>query len=295
MQALTTFVLAFAPGIFWLWLIYSRDKYHPEPRSLVIKAFIFGILIAIPVAIVETILGAPVLSETSTGAFTARQAAYGAFIVAGLVEALAKYIVVRRVVYNSPYFDEPMDGIIYTAAAALGFASIENVGYVFSFGWQVMLFRGWFSTLAHVFFPALWGYALARKKMRGGRGNLPVIVGLLAAILLHGIFNYFLLAPGEHQLYAFTLFAVAGIGFTGLIKRANRQSPYREKVSIPLIVCSVCGNENAYAANFCTDCGKRLSRDGSTDALLCSICRSRLQKDADFCTTCGSRINKKLT
>lgn len=295
MQALTVLVLAFAPGIFWLWLIYSRDKYRPEPRSLVIRTFIFGMLSAIPVAVVEAVMGGPSLENIEAGAITAAEAVYGAFIVAGLVEEMAKYLVVRYSIYQSPYFDESMDGIIYASAAALGFASIENVVYTFTFGWEVMLFRGWFSTLAHVFFPALWGYALARKKMRGGRGNLLVIGGLLAAIALHGAFNYFLFMPEGYEIYTFILFTAAGIGFALLIRRSNKESPYKEKVAPPLIVCSKCGNENAYAANFCTACGSRLSRDASTDALLCSACHSRLQRDSDFCTTCGSRINKKLT
>ena len=295
MQVLTIFVLAFAPGIFWLWLIYSRDKYRPEPRGLVIRTFIFGILSALPVVIVEAILGGPTLEDIEAGIITAGQAVYGAFIVAGLVEEMAKYLVVRYTIYRSPYFDEPMDGIIYASAAALGFASIENVGYIFSFGWEVMLTRGWFSTLAHVFFPALWAYALGRRKVRGGRGSSLVVVGLLIAIALHGAFNYFLFTPDGYELYTFVLFFAAGLIFMGLIRLANKRSPYREQVATPLIVCPRCSQQNDYAASFCTSCGNRLSRDGSTDTLLCSMCHSTLQKDSDFCTACGSRINRKRT
>ena len=293
MQVLTIFVLAFAPGIFWLWLIYSRDKYRPEPRGLVIRTFIFGILSALPVVIAETILGGPTLEDMEAGIITAGQAAYGAFIVAGLVEEMAKYLVVRYTIYRSPYFDEPMDGIVYASAAALGFASIENVGYSLLFGWEVMLARGWFSTLAHVFFPALWAYALGRRKVRGGRGNSLVIAGLLVAIVLHGAFNYFLFTSDGYAVHTFILFLAAGLVFTGLVRLANKQSPYRQQVATPLIICPRCSQQNDYATNFCTSCGNMFSRGDSTNTLLCSMCHSTLQKDSDFCTACGSRINRK--
>jgi protease PrsW len=47
-------LLAVAPCLFWLWVIYKRDKYAPEPLSLVIRTFILGMVIGIPVAVIES-------------------------------------------------------------------------------------------------------------------------------------------------------------------------------------------------------------------------------------------------
>ena len=54
MQLLIVVVLAFAPGIFWLWLVYRGDRYRPEPRSLVVRTFLWGMVVAIPVATLES-------------------------------------------------------------------------------------------------------------------------------------------------------------------------------------------------------------------------------------------------
>ena len=52
-------VLGLAPGLFWLWLIYRGNKYRPEPKRLVIRTFLLGMAVAIPVTFVETALILP--------------------------------------------------------------------------------------------------------------------------------------------------------------------------------------------------------------------------------------------
>ena len=294
MPYLAILILGFTPGIFWLWIIYSRDKYRPEPRKLVIRTFLIGIAIAIPVATIESIVGRPVIPDgvnLQTANLTANQAFYLAFVVAGLVEELAKFFAVRFSVYRSPYFDEPVDGIIYASAVALGFASVENVGYMLSAGWQVILVRGWFSALGHVIFTPFWGYALGRKALLQGRGTLLVVTGLLAAITLHGSFDYFLFI--NRQEFTYLLFAIGIIAYILMIRLGNKRSPYRKKSATPLLNCAKCGTDNKYDAAFCSSCGIRFPPGESEDGLRCSNCHSGLEKDAKFCTGCGSMINKK--
>jgi RsiW-degrading membrane proteinase PrsW (M82 family) len=294
MQFLTILVLGFTPGLFWLWLIYSRDKYRPEPRRLVIRTFLLGIAVAVPVAIAEVFVGRPVIPATmniQNATLTTGQALYLAFVVAGLIEELAKFIIVRFTVYHSPYFDEPIDGIIYASAVALGFASIENVGYMLSAGWQVILVRGWFTALGHVIFTPFWGYALGRRALAQGRGSSLVVAGLLGAIGLHGTFDYFLFA--DQQQYTYLLFVVGLFAFVYMIRLGNRQSPYRNNSALPLLNCAKCGEDNHYDAAFCQKCGSQFTRGMVNEAVLCSNCHSGLEKDAQFCSTCGSRINKK--
>ena len=71
-------------------------------------------------------------------------------LVVGPVEEFSKFAVVRLKAYRSLYFDEPMDGLVYAAAASLGFASLENVLYVVDFGPEVMIVRAPVSTVAHL-------------------------------------------------------------------------------------------------------------------------------------------------
>ena len=55
------------------------------------------------------------------------------FIRAAFVEEFFKFCVIVFYCTRKTAFDEPMDGLIYGAAASLGFAAYENIGYVLYF------------------------------------------------------------------------------------------------------------------------------------------------------------------
>ncbi len=87
-----------------------------------------------------------------------------------------------------------MDGIIYACSIALGFATIENVFYVFSAleynnVFEVASLRALLSIPGHFLFSALWGYAAGTVKFKLRHG-VTLGAGLLAAILLHAGFNF---------------------------------------------------------------------------------------------------------
>ena len=191
--ALTLFAIGFAPGIFWLWYFYSRDKIEPEPRALVAKIFFYGVLITVPVAIVEGIVSGVAVSllTPAIGAFLL------AVVVAPIVEEYGKFYVVRNSVYQSKEFSEPMDGILYGAAAALGFAALENAWYIlYAFlsspieAVTTFTFRALISVPAHPLISSIWGFSLGQAKF--GLSSNPqgaILRGLFLAMLLHGVFN----------------------------------------------------------------------------------------------------------
>ncbi|MBX2992984.1 MAG: PrsW family intramembrane metalloprotease [Bacteroidetes bacterium] len=209
MDIILLFAAGFAPGVFWLWYFYRKDKYEPEPQRLVLRTAGFGVLAAVPVAIVG--------SPFNESFFVA------AVIVAPIIEELAKFAVVRFTIYNNKEFNEPMDGIVYSAAAALGFASIENVGYIadqYSEGGlasasSTFVVRALFSVPGHVLFSTLWGYALGRAKFQPRELRArTVVLGLLLSMLGHALFNLFLTIG---LLYAVIVFLLPY-----LWKRLNR-------------------------------------------------------------------------
>ena len=295
MPGLVILTLAFSPGLFWLWLIYRRDKYRPEPRALVIRTFLLGAAVALPVSLIESMLYPGSTEDILTGPANLATVAYVAFIVAGLTEELGKYLVVRHTIYGSPYFDEPMDGLIYASAAALGFASLENVGYLITYGSGLILVRGPFSTLAHVLFSAMWGYSLGRQKLLHSPGSLLVLLGLIGAVAAHGLFDFLLFVQSGYEPMALLLFVAAGILFLALLSRADRVSPYRDKISIPLVACPSCGCNSSYNANFCGWCATPLAAVQKSGSIQCSVCGMPLHSQDHFCTSCGSRLNKKLS
>lgn len=55
---------------------------------------------------------------------------YTAFIVAGLTEEYFKRLVVLKIPYKTKYFNEKLDGIVYSVFSTMGFATVENIVYV---------------------------------------------------------------------------------------------------------------------------------------------------------------------
>ncbi len=218
MNILAIALLALAPCAFWLWMIYMWDKCKPHQKSLLIRTFFFGAGIAIPVAIIEAFL----YPGSLQGTLSISTAAYVAFFVAGVTEESGKFLVVRTSAYPSSHFDEPEDGLIYAAAAALGFAALENVVYLLSFGWQVILVRGLVSNLSHVLFASLWGYPLALAKLGIIKNKKVVWAGLVAAMVAHGAFDFLFFTSTIYTLFVIPLFIGMIVLFAFMMRHANR-------------------------------------------------------------------------
>ena len=297
MQLLSIVIGAFAPGIFWLWLVYRWDRYHPEPRWLVIRTFLWGMVAVIPIALVELALvmggGMGSLTALEQTTLSLQGIAYEAFVVAGMTEELGKFLVVRLTIYKSLYFDEATDGLVYSAAAALGFATLENIGYALSFGWQVMLVRGPISTFAHVLFSVVWGYPLGLRKVQYPRSRLYLGLGLPGAMAAHGLFDFLLFTQSWYAYLVIPLLAGLIIGLNLMLRHSHRISPYREKVAEMQVNCPVCGARIPSYANFCPACGTRLDKTRQTQSGACGNCGAPLEKDALYCTACGTRVVKK--
>jgi RsiW-degrading membrane proteinase PrsW (M82 family) len=182
------FLLAIAPAAFWLWYFYNKDRYEPEPLSWILFVYLLGIAVTIPIAIIEGVMG-EFLPEFLI-----------VVMVAPIVEEAGKYLVVRKTVYESGEFDEPIDGIIYAAAAGLGFATLENVIYVFSaletslvLALQTGLIRAVISVPGHVLFSAMWGYSLGKARfLPAERRPVVITAGLILAMASHALFNLLL-------------------------------------------------------------------------------------------------------
>ena len=132
-------LLSLAPCILWLWYFYSRSRYkHPSLRVIALT-FLLG-SVATLVAIPLNLLGQWLfLSLLGPGVWTR---VLVLFLVVGPVEELCKLLAVALYAYRRREFDEPLDGVIYSATAALGFAAIENVIYLSQNNPLLVLLRG---------------------------------------------------------------------------------------------------------------------------------------------------------
>ncbi len=287
MHALAFVALGFAPGLFFLWRIYLRNRYRPDPKHLVARTFLLGVAAAVPISLVESLIGDG--KTMAQGAATVGAAAFTAFIVAGVVEELGKYLVVRSTVQDSPYCDEPMSGLVFASAAALGFASIENVVYMVEHGASVIVLRAPTSTVAHVAFSALWGYPFGAAKSPGADGlaRARLALGLVAAIVAHGFYDYFLMKPDPSYWMTIVVLAITVAGFAFLLRRAVARSPNQARVARVVKQCQTCAATVRFDARFCVRCG-----DGQRPGveLVCASCGAGVAHAGRFCTACGCRL-----
>jgi RsiW-degrading membrane proteinase PrsW (M82 family) len=127
-------------------------------------------------------------------------ALFMAFLVAGFCEESLKYVLVRRM-YNRPIYTQPRGLVIVGLAGALGFATIENIGYVLSYGIVSAVVRAVVSVPLHALTGLIMGTKLAKHKYFPSPGQIPLdnhlklyasIVWL--PILIHGCFNFPIMA-----------------------------------------------------------------------------------------------------
>jgi RsiW-degrading membrane proteinase PrsW (M82 family) len=176
------------PALLAMYYVDRLDAVRPEPRWQLRKIAILGGLSTLPCMFVEHHLqkGLAIDESTPGGAL------FTAFVTAATTEEVAKAIVVWLFIWSHPAFDERMDGIVYATRAGLGFALVENVGYLLG-SKSVGGFAGTYIARAllavpgHAIWAAFMGYYAARKKFDGtGPG---IWGGLAIAIFSHGAYD----------------------------------------------------------------------------------------------------------
>jgi RsiW-degrading membrane proteinase PrsW (M82 family) len=188
MKILISLVLAVIPAIYLVYYYYKKDDAKPEPKRLIIKVFIFGILSVFVALILE-------LTITYFGPKTNNNITYyffKAFFVAGLCEEFVKLLVVLIFVYRNTEFDEVMDGIVYTVVASLGFACFENVMYVIGGGIGIAILRAFTSVPLHALASGIMGFYVGMAKFNKDKQFKLIIKGLIIAIIIHGYYNFML-------------------------------------------------------------------------------------------------------
>ncbi|MRX71024.1 intramembrane metalloprotease PrsW [Bacillus lacus] len=173
-----------APGLALLSYFYLRDKYETEPVSMVIRAFIFGVLLVFPIMFLQYVIE---LEQVFSNP------AVHIFFTYGFLEEFFKWFILFYTIYQHVQFSEHYDGIVYSVAVAMGFATFENILYLFANGIEHAFGRAMLPVSSHALFGVVMGYYLGKSKFSEKKDRPKwLFLSLFIPFLLHGTYDLIL-------------------------------------------------------------------------------------------------------
>ena len=189
-------MLAIAPGVAISAYIIFKDEYNREPRKHLIISFLLGALSIIPAMLLE-------LPITFTEQHLFFQSTLGnglkAYLMVALPEEACKYFMLKKYAYRQPEYDEPFDGIVYAVMVGMGFATVENIMYVYQYGVATGVVRMFLAVPAHATFAIIMGYFMGKAKFSQKKETYLLLAGLFWAVVFHGSYDFFLFLKDTKQ------------------------------------------------------------------------------------------------
>ena len=204
-------VVGLLPGFAWL-IFYLGEDPHPEPKRLIALTFVVGIAYGF------FTIGIEEAFNQFSANIGVQELSLISLTTLAFIEEMMKFAAAHFVIAKNPEFDEPVDAMIYMVVAALGFATLENIGAVANVTtsqaalaatiFQTVSLRFVGATLLHSLTSAIIGYYWALGIARRKVANY-LIPGVIAATAIHASFNYLVLNYGD-VIYSVVFLVVIG-------------------------------------------------------------------------------------
>ena len=183
-----TLLITILPSIVLVLYFIKSDKFK-EPNRIIIITFLFGILITIPAGYLNSLID----KNFATGE-RFNDALLSGFFGGGPVEELLKFSILYFYILKEKAFNEPMDGLVYGILASLGFATLENLQYVFYFDsefWsarEIAIFRSYSAIPLHGLCGAIMGFYFGQYAFSANKKYLGLAI--IVPIIFHGSYNF---------------------------------------------------------------------------------------------------------
>lgn len=199
-----TLLITILPSVVIFCYFYFSDKFK-EPKRIMLEVFLLGVVTTIPAGylnnyILKTFKNGDILND----------ALLTGFFAGGLVEEILKFSVLYFFVMKKNEFNEPMDGIVYGVLASLGFATLENIEYVYFHAdkyevssLNMALTRAFSAVPMHGLAGVVMGFYFGLYSFLGDKKYLGY--ALVMPLLFHGSYNFLLSFNG---VYAFGVLAI---------------------------------------------------------------------------------------
>lgn len=196
-------------------LVAFHKKGPALPYSRLFKPLIFGYLIVIPAIGVEYLLWQilPPLPDIFRLLFIS-------FIIAGFVEEVFKYLVIRGL-KNS--YENPKQILSISILSGAGFALFENLNKYVLGKSETLLLRSITAVPLHCMCAAFIGYSFAAAPP-GKKTN--AIPGLLAAIVFHGLYDLLLYIKSPVSYLVLAVLLIMYISVKVLFNVSRQTNPY---------------------------------------------------------------------
>lgn len=209
MKNIILLIIAILPVYLIGLYVYNKDR-EKEPKKLLTKLFIYGMLACFPAVILELVLGYFFNEEEYMNLI---EMFIYAIINIALVEELCKWFIVYNMTYHNSEFDHLYDMVVYSIFTSLGFAVLENILYVYLGGFTVGLFRAVSAIPGHASYAIIMANYLGKAKvanlnsdMHNEKKNL--LLSILMPTFAHGLYDYFLFTDKFILLICYLIFLI---------------------------------------------------------------------------------------
>ena len=206
---LLAIAMSLLAAVFWWYFFKARSHELTTKNSSILMLFIVGMVMVIPLALVESSVVALLPESFQNVLFSAEQElttsrvgviAFIMFFIAGTFEELSKMYFLKKIMPLKE-IDQVIDSIKFGIAIGIGFAIVENALFLlvplaardYVDVATTFFLRFFFSTLAHAVYSGMAGYFLGRAKFEPWKRKQNYARAIFFPILAHGLFNTLLL------------------------------------------------------------------------------------------------------
>lgn len=181
--------VSIAPALALFSFFYLRNQMATEPRRTLVHTFIYGAILTFPILFLQYILKEEQIIQNLM---------VQDVFFSGVVEEFFKWFILMIAIYHHIEFDDPYDGILYGVSISLGFATVENILYMLSFGVDTAFMRALMPVSSHALFGVVMGYYLGRAKFEKKDLSMQQrLLALFAPIILHIVYNFIFTIEGK--------------------------------------------------------------------------------------------------
>jgi RsiW-degrading membrane proteinase PrsW (M82 family) len=186
--------VAIAPGLALFSYFYLRKQIAKEPSLTLFHTFLYGAIMTFPILFIQHVFE----EENIFSNYFFRNVVF----TSGL-EEFFKWLILLLAIYRHVEFEDAYDGILYGASVSLGFATVENIIYLLTFGTDTAFLRALLPVSSHALFGVVMGYYFGRAKFAvEAKAKNYLFLALLAPYGLHFIYNGIL---AVHDLWLYLI------------------------------------------------------------------------------------------